>query len=92
MRKTMSQYDFDKCAMSGAVSVRYNGLREIFDRSMFENYTELEFEGFRFSAFSEWDKFLKQQYDDYMQLPPENKRRTHNITAYVKDGYSISEL
>lgn len=92
MRKTMSQYDFDKCAMSGSVSVRYNGLREIFDRSMFENYTELEFEGFRFSAFSEWDKFLKQQYDDYMQLPPENKRKTHNITAYIKDGYNISEL
>ncbi len=85
MKDKMLEYDFDKCSKAGSVSVRYNGLREIFDHSMFENYTELEFEGCKFSAFVGWDEFLSQQYGDYMQLPPEGKRRTHNIVAYMKD-------
>ena len=84
MEKAMRRYDFSTCRKAGSVSVRYNGLREIFDRSMFENYTELEFEGHMFAAFSGWDEFLSRQYGDYMQLPPENKRRTHNITAYLR--------
>ena len=81
----MRSYDFDKCRLAGSVSVMYNGLKEIFEKEMFENYTELEFEGCRFKAFSQWEKFLVQQYGDYMQLPPVNKRRTHDITAYVKE-------
>lgn len=81
----MRSYDFGKCRLAGSVSVTYNGLKEIFERKMFENYTELEFEGCRFKAFSDWDKFLVQQYGDYMQLPPENKRRHHGIVAYVKE-------
>lgn len=92
MQETMRKYDFDKCAKAGSVSVKYNGLREIFDRSMFENYTELEFEGLRFPAFTGWEEFLSQQYGDYMQLPPENKRRTHNIIAYLKDGYDMANV
>lgn len=80
----MRSYDFDKCRLSGSVSVKYNGLKEIFERSMFENYTELEFEGCQFKAFADWDKFLVQQFGDYMQLPPENKREHHNIVAYLK--------
>lgn len=78
----MRRYDFDTCQYAGAVSVMRNGLREVYERSMFENYTRLVFEGCSFAAFTDWDKFLRQQYDDYMQLPPENKRRHHDLTAY----------
>ena len=81
----MRGYDFNACRMAGSVSVTYNGLREIFERSMFENYTELDFEGCRFKAFTDWKKFLVQQYGDYMQLPPVNKRKNHHIIAYMKD-------
>lgn len=91
-----AQYWFDKCTAdmksrpfegsryAGSVSVRFNGLREVFPREMFENYISMRFEDREFSCFRDWDAFLRQQYDDYMQLPPVEKRRTHNIKAYLK--------
>lgn len=35
---------------------------------------ELEFEGHRFLAPNNWDAHLREEYNDYMQIPPENKR------------------
>lgn len=86
----MLRYKYGECDLAGSVSVTHNGLREIFPLNMFEDYTELEFCGLKFKAFTQWDKFLRQQYGDYMQLPPENKRRSHNITAFIKEGKSLS--
>lgn len=48
----------------------------------FEELTELEFEGHKFKAISCWDEYLKGLYGDYMQLPPEEQRKTHSIEAY----------
>lgn len=76
-------YPFDVSEYCGAVSVVYNGTVEVFPRKMFEEYAELEFEGRQFKAFSGWDEFLRQQFGDYMQLPPEDKRKTHNLEVYA---------
>ena len=84
-REMMLQYPFENSRYAGAVSVLHNGLREVFDRTLFEDYTTLEFEGCRFRAFTRWDEFLRQQYDDYMQLPPVGKRLHHDLTAYYKN-------
>ena len=54
---------------------------------MFDQYTELEFEGRKYKAFSQWDAFLRQQFGDYMQLPPEDKRKTHNLEVYLKESF-----
>lgn len=81
----MKAYPFGTSEYAGSVSCTHNGTREIFRRELFENYTELDFEGCRFSAFADWETFLSQQYGDYMQLPPENKRLTHDMTVYMKD-------
>ena len=78
----LKTYPFEGSEYCGAVSVVYNGTVEVFPRKMFENYTELPFEGHSFKAFVDWDAFLRQQFGDYMQLPPENKRRTHHLDAY----------
>lgn len=32
-----------------------------------------------------WDEYLKSQYGDYKQLPPESKRVSHPIVAYWKE-------
>ena len=80
----MKTYPFESSSYCGAVSVIYNGTCEVYPRSMFEEYTELQFEGLPFKAFSQWDLFLKQQFGDYMQLPPEDKRRTHNLEVYAR--------
>ena len=38
-------------------------------------YTKLEFEGELFNVPKNYDTFLREQYGDYMQLPPEKKRK-----------------
>jgi lipopolysaccharide cholinephosphotransferase len=38
---------------------------------------EIEFEGHLFFAPANTDVRLKDSFGDYMQIPPENKQRTH---------------
>lgn len=79
----LKTYPFETSEYCGAVSVVYNGTVEVFERKMFEEYTDLPFEDGTFRAFSAWDAFLRQQFGDYMQLPPEDKRRTHNLEVFA---------
>lgn len=56
-----------------------------YDFDMFSNTIEMEFEGIRFMAISEYDKFLSLRYGDYMTPPPEDQRRPyHNGDYYWK--------
>lgn len=77
----LTAYDMDKSEFAGSISCGL-GMRDVYRKEMFDNYVELEFEGCKFSCVADWDSFLRQQYGDYMQLPPENKRRTHNLKVY----------
>lgn len=43
---------------------------------------KLPFGEYAFTVPSEYDKILRKQYGDYMQLPPEDKRQIPNIGAY----------
>ena len=52
----------------------YNCIKESHLRKTVSEYTELEFEGDLFSVPKNYDLFLREQYGDYMQLPPEEKR------------------
>ena len=54
-----------------------DGLECWFDVPMFEDYTDLEFEGCRFMAPARWDECLRLMFgDDYMQIPPKEKQVT----------------
>ena len=57
---------------------------EIFHKEVFEEYVSLPFEGKEFAAISSWDLFLLQQYGDYMVLPPEEKRLTHDLSVRLR--------
>ena len=46
-------------------------------KKWFENLTEYEFEGNMFFGCKDYDEILKFIYDDYMTLPPKNKRDPH---------------
>lgn len=45
----------------------------------------VDFEGRRFPAFKQYDEYLKYQYGNYMQLPPEEKRIPHPMEAYWRE-------
>lgn len=67
-------------AFSGAY-----GIKDIFEKSMFDELVEVEFEKNKFPAIKEWDKYLKQLYGNYMQLPPKEKQITHHdFKSYKK--------
>lgn len=42
----------------------------------------VDFEGKQYPAFEQYDEYLKYQYGNYMQLPPEDKRIPHPVEAY----------
>ena len=52
-------------------------------REVFDEYTELEFEGKPFMAIKEYDRYLTLSYGDYHKLPPEEKRASHNPATRI---------
>ena len=56
----------------------YNLVKETIPISEFEPYAQLEFEGKMYNVPRNWDLYLSNIYgDDYMTLPPVEKRVTH---------------
>lgn len=46
----------------------------------YNEYTELEFEKYPFMVIRDYDRYLTELFDDYMQLPPKEKRKTHPVS------------
>lgn len=79
------KHSYQDCKYVGAVTWGLYGAGERMLKSEFEKQVMVEFEGHQFPAFSCWDSYLKGLYGDYMQLPPVEKRQTHDMKVYVKD-------
>lgn len=56
--------------------------RDIYDPSLFEEQSVVNFEGHSFKTVGNVDAYLKQCYGDYMKLPPEKDRKSHGIIAW----------
>ncbi len=52
---------------------------------------DVEFEHEYFKGIKNWDFYLKQIYGDYMQLPPVEKRRTHDLKVVWIGGGNIEK-
>lgn len=46
-------------------------------RECFDDYIEVDFEGYKFMGFKKYDLYLTTLYGDYMTLPPVSERKTH---------------
>lgn len=46
----------------------------------YEEYIEKEFEGHQLMVIKDYDRYLRELFDDYMQLPSENKRKIHPVS------------
>ena len=67
-------------------STSWHGKKVIyFPKSILETAT-YDFEGLTVKGFKNYDEYLKLCYgDNYMKLPPESERQTHNIKAYIEE-------
>lgn len=77
-------YPYEDYEYVGAITWGLYGAGERMLKSEFEKTVMVEFEGRQFPTFSCWDSYLKGLYGDYMQLPPVEKRRTHDMVVYMK--------
>ena len=58
----------------------------------FEEFIDMEFEGFRFKAFKQYDRYLSLLYGDYMKLPPADKRKIHPASKLELLDISIEDI
>ncbi|MFV0635179.1 LicD family protein [Mitsuokella sp. WILCCON 0060] len=78
-------YDYENSKNVGAITWGIYGVREKMLKREFEKSVEVIFEGNRYPAFSCWQSYLSNLYGDYMELPPVEKRKTHEMEAYCLD-------
>uniref|UniRef100_UPI0040565614 LicD family protein n=1 Tax=Agathobacter sp. TaxID=2021311 RepID=UPI0040565614 len=77
--------DYDKSKYVGCLCWGYGSQERMSKKEFFEERVKVVFEGYGFWAPKCWDYYLTQLYGDYMQLPPEEKRITHNMTAWIEE-------
>ncbi|MBE6007009.1 MAG: LicD family protein [Sarcina sp.] len=73
---------FDSTPYVGCVMWGY-GPRERMSRKKFMVPVKVSFEGRQLNAPSNYDHYLRGLYNDYMQLPPEDKRIMHGMDAWL---------
>ena len=81
-KKHALQFPFGKTELCGMVTWAYDGPGQAVPYEEYDRLTELPFEDKRFYCLSCWDKNLSGIFGDYMQLPPEEDRITHDLEAY----------
>lgn len=82
MRDIALKIPYENAEYVGAITWGLYGIGECMKKCEFEQSVEVMFENESFPAFSCWDSYLRGLYGDYMQLPPEDKRKTHEMVVY----------
>lgn len=81
LRSNMAQKINERTKYSADVVLASNyGIKEIIPTDMFDHLIQVEFEGLNFYAFEKYHIYLSSVFGNYMQLPPEDKRKSpHTI-------------
>ena len=74
MMSVLNKSPFGSTEYAGLMVFPYYGLRNRTRTKVFESYTRVPFEEYEFSIIQDFDEFLRDIYDDYMKLPPEEDR------------------
>lgn len=83
--QAMCKYNNVKTARRGFFSIFWI-YPWICSSKAFDEYIDTEFEGKQYKIIKGYDEYLRHQYGDYMQLPPEDKRSPkHDYQAYYID-------
>ena len=77
-----NKFDFDSCEYTGN-TWDANIAWQTFPREWFDGFSELPFEDSTIRCPKNWDAYLTAHFGDYMKLPPENERQSHDIGGIV---------
>lgn len=80
------KYKVEESDYVGIITWGMYGAGERCLKTDFMKSVEVGFEGHTFEAMSCWHEYLTGIYGDYMKLPPEEKRISHMIDAWIDDG------
>ena len=91
LRNTIINYPYKlnhkKTNTKAYLSGRYGIPREMRSAYLFNGYTELPFEDDSFMVLKEYNAFLTELFGDYMKLPPESERHTHQVAELDFGNY-----
>lgn len=76
---------YESSTYCGMVTWAWDGPGQRVKRKDLENLVDLPFEGHPICAMSCWDRHLRGVFGDYMQLPPEEDRITHDLDAWKRE-------
>lgn len=80
LNRLYTRYDFDACEKTCSLS----DSSQVYDKSVIDPGRPGEFEGGTYFLPNDWDFCLRIRYGDYMQLPPEEERYSHEIDVRWK--------
>lgn len=81
--KCMMKFPYATAKYAGATTGRYQ-MKERYEKEVFENYIDMDFEGMSMSVIRDYDIYLRVHYGNYMELPPVEKRECHGSVVYYK--------
>lgn len=77
--KNMKKYNNEESMYITSLSGFYKYEKEILPKDFFDKLSEYKFSGRTYYGFANYDYYLQRLYGNYMKLPPEEKRHTHNV-------------
>lgn len=80
--KLARKYNYIDTVKAGFLLSHYT-TKEIFPRSILNEYIDVEFEGHYFKSIKDYDIYLKQLYGNYMELPPVEEQIPHHANVAV---------
>ena len=82
--KTASKYDNYRGKVKALIFSGAFLRKECFEKEIYENFMNVQFEEKSVRAICDWERYLKELYGDYMQLPPVEKRVSHHYIDEIK--------
>ncbi len=96
-RQDYEQFESRMHVPEGRLLVSYASDRygvEIFQPEWFADYAEMPFRDIQIRVPIGWDAYLRHVFNDYMQLPPEDKRVSEHRKYYLnlREGLTLDEV
>lgn len=84
LEKLVNTFDYNKSVYVAQMDCFTDGKNNMFFKKDIEDTIEHNFEGYQLKIPKNYDKMLRHQYGDYMQLPPEEQRIGHHFYKIYK--------